>query len=200
MDIPDTILSGDVDQGNLATAKTLDRPTELGMLTEQALWTGVFRDLGQYVIRSHIVATRGQLQGTVTTDADGIETIMLTQAGPDDDIDPLDIDVTFPPILEHDIDAAVQAIVSAATLDGKTNAHTLDNKTLVRLLLTALDVDDQDELIDQIVEALDAADAEPKPEPPAAPTVVPAPVAQDQTEAVRAMASLAQKLLEEARS
>ena len=38
MDLPDTILSGDADVGNLATAKTLDRPTELAMRSRQAMW------------------------------------------------------------------------------------------------------------------------------------------------------------------
>jgi hypothetical protein len=151
MDIPDTILSGDPDQGNLATAKTLDRPTELAMSTRQTLWADVFRDLCLFVIRANVLATRGKLTGTVNVDEDGIETIELT--GLDDDA--LTIDITFPEILEHDTDAAVTAIVNAATLGGHVNANVIDNTTLVRLLLTALGVDDVDELVDDIVDTLD---------------------------------------------
>lgn len=156
MDIPDTILSGDVDQGNLATAKTLDRPTELAMRTRQTLWADVFSDLCRFVVRSHLVATGGRLAGSVAVDADGIETMML--AG-DNDPDALTVDVSFPEILEHDIAGKVEAIVMAATLDGKTNAGTIDNRTLVRLLLIALDVDDVDELVDDIAGELDAQQA-----------------------------------------
>lgn len=172
MDVPDTILSGDVDQGNLATAKTLDRPTELAFLTRQTLWADVLRDLTRFVIRSHVNATQGLLSGSVDIDADGIETITLT--GVDDD-DALTVDVTFPAILEHDVAAEIKSIVSAATLDGKTNAHTLDDETLIRLLLTSLGVDNVDELVDEIVKELDQARAD---APPPAPPIPPAPSAQ----------------------
>ena len=45
-----TILSGDLDQGNLATAKTLDRPTELAMMDRQQLWADIFQRLINYQI------------------------------------------------------------------------------------------------------------------------------------------------------
>jgi len=150
MDVPDTILSGDVDQGNFATSKTLDRPTELAMLDRQGMWTEILADFAWIVIRSHVEATNGRLSGLVEIDADGIETIRL-----DGDLDP-SVEISFPPILESEAGATIEAIVKAATLDGKPNAGTVDNRTLVRLLLTALGVDDVDELVDELAADLDA--------------------------------------------
>jgi len=66
--------------------------------------------------------------------------------------EPIDrhIDIDFPSILEHDKEAEVRAIISAATLDGKAPAGTMDMKLISRLLLTALGQDDIDDLLDRI--------------------------------------------------
>jgi hypothetical protein len=44
----------------------------------------------------------------------------------------------------------VDALVKAATLDGKAPAGTMDPRTLVRLLLTALGVQNVDEIVDLV--------------------------------------------------
>jgi ribosomal protein L12E/L44/L45/RPP1/RPP2 len=49
-----------------------------------------------------------------------------------------EVKVTFPPILEHDVAASVQAIVQAATLGNYQLAGVIDEKTITRMLLTAL--------------------------------------------------------------
>jgi hypothetical protein len=54
MNIPDTILSGDVDQGNLATSKTFDRPTELAFMVRQGLWRQVEEDILLEVIKASV--------------------------------------------------------------------------------------------------------------------------------------------------
>ena len=59
---------GDVSVGTLATARSLDRPTELKFHSRQTLWADVLRDLLGYVIDQAVTAPRGQLQGTVATD------------------------------------------------------------------------------------------------------------------------------------
>ncbi|MBA7568330.1 hypothetical protein ES708_10051 [subsurface metagenome] len=59
----------------------------------------------------------------------------------------LKIEATFPPLLEKDIKERVTAIVSAATLDGKLPAGTLDRKDITKLLLAALGEGDIDETL-----------------------------------------------------
>jgi hypothetical protein len=156
--IPETMLFGDADVGNLATAKTLDRPTELQMLNRQSLWRDVFSDLFTFVIDSSVRATRGKLAGKLLRDPlTGDELIVLATDTANDDPElrgePMDraVGIDYPAILERDVKERITAITSAATLDGKERAGTMDDKTLVRLLLTALGEDDVDELVAAIV-------------------------------------------------
>ena len=118
MDLPDTILSGDADVGNLATAKSLDRPTELAIAHRQQLWADFYRDIFDF-------ATERAARANVIPN--GIDRT---------------VEVTFPPILEHDAMETVRSIVTAATLDGKLEAGTMAREDLSRLLLQALGVED----------------------------------------------------------
>lgn len=118
--LPDSFY-GDVAQGTLATAKSLDRPTELKFTDRQELWKNILQAILGYVIQ---VKTKSQ--------------------------EVPKIDVTFPPILEHDIGAQVGAWVKAATLDGKPAAGTVDKDTLSRALLSALGAQNIDEIMDKI--------------------------------------------------
>ena len=164
MHLPDSILSNDPQQGALATAKTLDRPTELAISDRQELWADIIRDLCAYALIAAARAPGSKLKGaTVTVDEeDGSETVEL---GGDRDST---VDVTFPEILESDIRERIGAVISAATLDGKTTAGTIDNETLIRLLLAALGVnDDIEELIARAVEEKEERMAMlPAPRPP----------------------------------
>ncbi len=169
--LPETFF-GDASVGNLATAKSLDRPTELKFVDRQQLWRDILQDICQFVIDASAKATRGKLKGKVQVNDYGEETILLgidQQTG-----EPMSrrVTITFPPILERDMDARIKAIVTAATLDGKQLAGTMDIRTVVRLLLQALGVEDIDELLDQIA--------------PVDETGAPAPAAQEaMAEAVR---------------
>lgn len=124
---------GDVSVGTLATAKSLDRPTELKFRDRQQFWADVLRNICWYAV---------------------------SQARPGVDID--SIEVKFPPILEHDIESTIGAIAKAATLDGKQPAGTMDWRTTARLVLAALEVPNQDEVIaaleEERAEAEDAAE------------------------------------------
>ncbi|GAH14133.1 unnamed protein product, partial [marine sediment metagenome] len=79
----------------------------------------------------------------------------ITMANDVENVDPdlasqpisLKIEATFPPLLEKDIKERVSAIVSAATLDGKLLAGTLDKKDITKLLLAALGEGDIDETL-----------------------------------------------------
>lgn len=135
---------GDVSVGTLATAKSLDRPTELKMRSRQTLWADVHYDLLGYVIEQSVRAPGGTLKGQIIDDDDGTPVVVLEpdpQTGQPRDAS---LTVTFPPILEHDVAQTVAAIVDAATLKGQPSAGTMAPETLSRLLLTALGVEDVD--------------------------------------------------------
>jgi hypothetical protein len=154
--IPETILMGNADVGNLATAKTLDRPTELQMSNRQTLWSGVYADILNYVIDAACRAPNGKLAKFSHPEQDdylGLERWVIddpdaTESGPADRT----ISVTFPSILHHDTLQLVQAIVEAATLGGKPTAGLFDDRTVARMLLGALGEDNTDEILDILFE------------------------------------------------
>lgn len=141
MDIPYTILMGDADVGNLATAKTLDRPTELAMQSRREMWAGIYRTVLGYVVQEAVRAPQGELRGTIRRDERGRE--VLAFAG---DVDG-NIDIEWPSILEHDIKELVDALVAA---DGTRHVPA---EIICRLLLTALGVENVDEVMAELVDA-----------------------------------------------
>ncbi len=138
LDLPYPILMGDPDMGNLATAKTLDRPTELGMLARQDLWADVLRDLATFAVEWAVRAPRGPLAGTVSI-RNGLEVVEAADA--------LTINVAFPPIREHEVKELVEAIEIAH------NTGLPAPEDILRLLLVALGVDDVDEKVAEFPEA-----------------------------------------------
>lgn len=135
LDLPYTLLMGDADLGNLATAKTLDRPTELAMQMRRSLWESVIRAVLGYAVEASVKAPQGPLGGTWIQD--GNRQIVTLPADADDTID-----VDWPSILEHDLVQLVSAITDAY------DTGTLPPEQVARLLLTALGVSDVDEIID----------------------------------------------------
>ena len=146
MGLPESFF-GDVSVGNLATAKSLDRPTELKMVSRQALWSDVLQDIGAFVILQAVKV--GRLRGTIVEEDDGTPLVTLP---PDEEGEERQatVKVAFPPILEHDVNMAVEAIVKAATLGGSQLAPTIDPQTVSRELLTALGVQDVDAVMEVI--------------------------------------------------
>jgi hypothetical protein len=138
--IPDHFFDADV--GNHATAKTLDRPTELRIAERRQLWHDTLTDLLQWAIDRDLAAVRGLLTFT-----------------PDDEA--RKAEVSQPDILEPDVQARVDSVVKAATLGGPAPAGTMAAETLSRLLLSALGVEDIDgELAKLADEEGDAGDEE----------------------------------------
>lgn len=135
LDLPYTLLMGDADLGNLATAKTLDRPTELAMQMRRSLWESVIRAVLGYAVEASVKAVGGSLRGSWVQD--GNRQIVILPAEADDTID-----VDWPSILEHDLSALVAAITTA------DSTGTLPPEQVARLLLTALGVSDVDEIIE----------------------------------------------------
>ena len=168
---------GNADVGNHATARTLDRPTELKFRDRQTLWADVLADILGYVVDQAVLAPRGPLTGTVSTDEEGDRIVTLATDPATGEPMQRTITVEFPPILEHDVEQAIAAIVSGTTLDGKQPV--LDSPEMLELILKlvfgALGVQDADEVLDKLL----PKDAEgtllplPTPEPPPSPAPAP---------------------------
>lgn len=140
MGLPETFF-GDASVGTVATAESLDRPTELKFKDRQTLWTEVLTELVDYAVQSVSRAPNGPLPESLPPEA-------------------LATDVDFPPVVEGDIAAHLEAIVTGATLNGQQLAGTMDLPTVARMVLTALGQDDIDELLTDLPEpGTPAADA-----------------------------------------
>ncbi len=154
--LPYSILTGDADKSNLATAKSLDRPTELMMNMRRMLWTTIFTDICSYLVYASVRAPNGVVKGKIVEDDWGTPTVDL---GKDEEGEPIktSIVVTWPPILEHDVSETVTAIIMAATLDGKADAGIFDLETIIGLLGNAVGVDNVGDVIDKMVAEAEAA-------------------------------------------
>lgn len=128
---------GDASVGSLATAKSLDRPTELMISDRQYLWKDVLETVGNYVIES---SGKGEVQ----------------------DVSGSYCTCSFPPIVEHDIKEYVEALSMATTLDGKPVAETAHFETMARLLLEAVGVKNVDPIVKEIMSRREEMEAEKK--------------------------------------
>lgn len=119
--LPETYF-GDVSVGTLATATSLDRPTELKFRDRQSLWADVLGNIYGFVLDQQI----GQPGSRI---------------GPNTD---RTVDVSFPDLLEHNIGERIDAIIDASTLKGLSLKGTIDLRQATALLLRALGEDDVD--------------------------------------------------------
>lgn len=134
MGLPDTILSGDAQQGALATAKTLDRPTELYFVHRQKFWTSIHQGISRYAIDSAIrygLITGGLKDFDKRTGMDSI----VPPSG-------CTLDLTFPPILEHDQKDVIEGINVASAF--------IPEETTSQLMLEALGVEGIKEALKQM--------------------------------------------------
>jgi hypothetical protein len=150
--IPEQIEAGDPSTGNLATAKAMERPLELQFKNRQQLWMDILGQILDYAIDQAIACPNGLLKenGEEIEDDFTGETRYELNKDKDGKPVPRTVSVKFPPILEHDILAAVQAIVSGATLDGKPMAGTMDLETIAQQVLKALNVENADAILMKI--------------------------------------------------
>lgn len=148
--LPEPILFGDPSTGNLATAKTLDRPTELRMRDRQTLWADVHDDLISYLIDWAIRAPNGPLRALGEELTDEQERRQIVMALDPATGQPYDrhVDVTFPDLLERDVEARVRAVVIGLTASGHPILSLWPPKLVARLILQALGLDDIDEELD----------------------------------------------------
>lgn len=147
--LPETFF-GDADIGTLATAKSLDRPTELMMEDRQHLWQDIFWNILSFVLLWSVKAPSGALRGMATV-VDDVEDGQHNESLDWGDDGDAAISVEFPPLLQHDIPQMVSATVQAATLGASgTLAGTIDQITLSRMLLTLLGVGNAEEILEEM--------------------------------------------------
>jgi hypothetical protein len=140
--IPEHYVS-EADNGNRATAEAMELPVKLMVVDRQALWADVLKGICLYVLEVAARAPGGRLpMPTVTRDGD--REVVEWPQGFD-----RRVEVTFPPLIELDVQKAIAAIISAGTLDGKAPAG-LDLPTITKLCLQALGVPDIDELMTEL--------------------------------------------------
>lgn len=153
-DIPETMLKGDPSTGNLATATTLDRPTELAMEWDQSFWGALFDRVCQYAIDQAVIAPQGELSGVVERDEYGQRRVTLTGEVS------REIAVDWPPLQERSMEEIKNTLVGSA--NGMVSVPGMPAEELLRIALTALDVDGVDEIVaaamDQLQAEQDAAD------------------------------------------
>lgn len=125
---------GDPSTGNLATAKAMEQPMLLMFQERQELWKDIFTTIIDYVLDRVSLAPGGAIGGTVTVNDYGEVKV---------DNGELDrsFEVTFPPILQEDVNERVDAIIKSATMNGQEEAGTIDFKTATTMLLKALGED-----------------------------------------------------------
>jgi hypothetical protein len=155
--LPPTFL-GDMQTSNLATATSLDRPTETVFLSLQEEWTEVFVAILTWVLQRSLKAGAGKLRescanpgGISIREADRVRLpsgrwrYAEATASKSEDIQ---IKVVFPSIREGDTPAIVKSIVESMTLDNKGGQIVgIDEAVGVGLLYEALDVEDGQEKV-----------------------------------------------------
>ena len=148
--LPETFF-GDVSVGTLATANSLDRPTELKFSDRQELWRDIHWNLLQYAIDRVAAAPAGRLRGTWDLNDERDERRMVLETDPETG-DPISrhLDIDFPEIIAGDKKAEMESIVSAAAILAQASNGQASLKVVCRLLLTALGQDDVDDLLNDL--------------------------------------------------
>lgn len=157
--LPETFY-GDANIGSLATAKSLDRPTELMMEDRQQLWRDVFLNILNFIILWAVKAPQGALR-SLGRIADEIEDGQHNERVEWNDEADAVLSVEFPPLLQHDIPQMVDATIKAATLGASGQlAGTIDLPTLSRMLLVLLGVPDAGEIVEKLFPNGDVPESE----------------------------------------
>lgn len=198
-DVPETFLA-DVSTGNLATATSLDRPTELAFMNLQEEWREDICVITKFALRNSLAAPNGKVREAMTKRHADLKVIDIREAARErkpeggwkyieapvkpDKPDAIEVTVTFPSIREGDIPQLVTATVQAITLGQMSGTPGIDLKTGLFHIMTLLGIDDAEEIIESMfpeadyepdrTEELNAAkDQALNPPPPVMPGAVP---------------------------
>ncbi len=127
--VPETFLA-DVSTGNLATATSLDRPTETIFLEKQEAWREDLTVIVGYMLKVSAGANSGALRESLGAGKKVRIIECSRKRGPRGEVvyeafkakpksDTIEIQVNFPAIREGDLPSLVKAVVEAMTLDNK---------------------------------------------------------------------------------
>jgi hypothetical protein len=133
---PETFF-GDASVGTVATAQSLDRPTELKILASQERWREKLQYMARYVVERSAKAPKGKLYE------------VSKAAGKPQDKE-IKITVSFPSVLEHSMKESVSAIVEAMTLNGFESTG-IDQRTGFGLLLAELGVENAQDVLEAML-------------------------------------------------
>ena len=140
--VPATMLTADPGvTGARATAETLDQPLRLTTKMRRDLNAWVIRRVLNHVIDSAIEAPRGPLRGTTTIDPWTGQKRHELAGGQS-----RGIDIDWPNLDEVDLKTMMEALEKADGLGY------LPPEVIVRLVLLALDVDNPDEILEQLLD------------------------------------------------
>jgi hypothetical protein len=179
-------LVGDPSTGNLATAKAMEYPMQLQFKNRQGLWETVLKNILEFVTLQSVKAPVGIMKGTIERDEYGEEIIKL------EGDEEMSMNISFPDILEKDLTERIDAIIKAATLDGKTPKY-IEKETLLRMLLETLGYTDVDEMIEEMwPDGL--PEDEPEPEPLQNNTVLNQPIEKVVTESFAVLKEAIKKI------
>jgi len=173
--LPETFF-GDASTGSLATAVSLDRPTELKFLADQELWRYVLSTIITFMLTTSMRAAKGGLREVYgdkkvrvevlrprprlstshaeVWDIPTLESSSEREAGTG--VKTVNVIVKFPAILEHDISAMVTAYQDAATLGGFSQAGTVPLKQLAIGVMSELGIDQPEERFSEMYPNYDA--------------------------------------------
>lgn len=134
--LPETFF-GDASTGSLATAVSLDRPTELKFREIQARWTDILIQILTYVL--------WVARATPGNEMRKVRIAQNTQAD-------YQIVVKFPAVLEHDPAAMVDAWAHVGTLGGRTGilAGVVDRRTIADGMLGEIGLENRDKALDDM--------------------------------------------------
>jgi hypothetical protein len=149
--INEPYLTGDPSTGNLATAKSMERPMELQFTARQSLWSSILGNILDYIIDQAAMMPSGPLQAGATVEIDDDGDRLVTLGADPETGEPMNrtIEVRFPSILKRDLTEQVDAIIHAGTLKGAAAAGTIPVKHLTRMLLDVLGEEHAADLVEE---------------------------------------------------
>ncbi len=163
--MPETFL-GDVSTGNLATATSLDRPTETVFLSVQEEWIEDLTVIVGYMLTRSLRAPGGKLREAcvepsavvirgaerkICEKASGARYWGFTESKKSRGTNAIEIRVQFPAIREGDMATLVKAGVEAMTLDNKGGQVVgIDERAGVLWLMQQMGIEDAEELVEEM--------------------------------------------------
>lgn len=158
--IPETFFA-DASVGTVATAQSLDRPTELNFLQQQEEWREDLATISQFVLNVSKKAAGGKLRESLGIEADKVIVMeckritradgarVYEKAAPS--AKQVKVQVNFPGIREGDLPVLVAAWVEAMTLGNKGGQIVgIDEKEGVKGLFALLGVEDYQDIADEM--------------------------------------------------